>query len=71
MKETAIMLAISTEELSSPMYLKKDSLPVLDDLIIMHSEISSCSTDSMNIMSRSLTMAPLITMISSPLMMPS
>ena len=37
----------------------------------MQREISSCSTDSMNIMSRSLTMAPLITMISSPLMIPA
>ncbi len=36
----------------------------------MQSEISSCSTDSMNIMSRSLTIAPLITMISSPLIIP-
>ena len=47
------------------------TLPVLQDLIIMQSEISSWSTDSMNIMSRSLTMAPLITMISSPLMIPA
>lgn len=41
------------------------------DLIIIHSDNSSCSTDSRYIMSRSLTIAPLITMISSLLIIPS
>lgn len=39
--------------------------------IIMHSAISSCRTLSRYIMSRSDTMAPLMTIISSPLMMPA
>ena len=50
---------------------KEFVLPVLDDLIIMQRAISSWRTDSMNIMSRSLTIAPLITMISSPLIIPA
>jgi len=43
---------------------------VLDDRIIMQRPTSSCRTLSKYIISRSLTMAPLITMISSPLMIP-
>lgn len=39
-------------------------------LIIMTSESSSCSTLSKYIISRSDTIAPLITIISSPLIMP-
>lgn len=39
-------------------------------LIIMHRANSSCSTLSMYIISKSDTIAPLITMISSPLIMP-
>ena len=38
--------------------------------IIMHNESSSCRTLSMYIMSKSLTIAPLITIISSPLIKP-
>ena len=45
-------------------------IPVLADRIIMQSEISSCKTDSRNIISRSLTIAPFNTIISSPLMTP-
>jgi len=43
---------------------------VLDDRIIMQRPTSSCRTLSKYIISKSLTMAPLITMISSPLMIP-
>ena len=46
------------------------NLPGLDERSIMHSVSSSCSTDSMNIMSKSLTIAPFITIISSPFMRP-
>ena len=45
-------------------------LPVRADRIIMQSEISSCKTDSRNIISKSLTIAPFITIISSPFMIP-
>lgn len=43
---------------------------VREDLIIIQRPTSSCNTLSRYIMSRSLTIAPLITMISSPLMIP-
>lgn len=43
---------------------------VLEDRIIMQRPTSSCRTLSKYIISRSLTIAPLITIISSPLMIP-
>ena len=42
----------------------------LDDLSIMHRVNSSCKTDSINIISKSLTIAPLMTIISSPFIKP-
>ena len=45
-------------------------LPGLDDLSIMHRVNSSCKTDSINIISKSLTIAPLMTIISSPFIKP-
>lgn len=43
---------------------------VRDERIIIHNDNSSCRTDSRYIMSRSLTIAPFITIISSPLIIP-
>lgn len=43
---------------------------VLEERSMRQRESSSCSTDSIYIISRSDTMAPLITSISSPLIMP-